>query len=221
MGSSGTASSQSSAWNALLWWPTAISLQWFSSGQFDFEQRQCLLPWPLTYYICSANQGIWNWALSVFVVLACLSIHCCSLQRQSHVFHNMAISTHFPFRSMPPPSRMDYQTNMSSPTYTIAPPASIVTGIMSTNIPQAQTSLTTNMAAPPITNFQGVPPAVKGSTARKRKASAQHSLPQHRAGRSQLNPFNSFQPRRSTFVLSSSPMWYASLSFGLSNTLTV
>jgi len=96
-----------------------------------------------------------------------------------------------PFRSMPPPSRIDYQNaNMSSPTYTIAPPASIVAGIMSTNVPQAQTSLTTNMAAPPISNFQGVPPAVKGSTARKRKASAHHSLPQHRAGRSQLNPFN-------------------------------
>jgi hypothetical protein len=61
---------------------------------------------------------------------------------------------------------------------------------MSTNVPQAQTSLTTNMAAPPISNFQGVPPAVKGSTARKHKASTQHSLPQHQAGRSQLNPFN-------------------------------
>ena len=60
----------------------------------------------------------------------------------------------------------------------VTPPATVVSGIISTSSRQhAITSGSTR--APAITEFR-IPQTVKGNVAKKRKASAQHCLPQHR-----------------------------------------
>lgn len=64
----------------------------------------------------------------------------------------------------------------------VTPPATVVSGIISTSSRQhAITSGSTR--APAITEFR-IPQTVKGNVAKKRKASAQHCLPQHRGARS-------------------------------------
>jgi hypothetical protein len=72
--------------------------------------------------------------------------------------------------------------SVTTATATVAPPAMVVTGIVSASSRQHATN-SGMTRAPAITEFR-IPQTTKGNVTKKHKASAQHCLPQHRGARS-------------------------------------